>query len=142
MHGILPQELQLSQLEEFIGVGNGVKGRAEILEGLLVADRHERCKGIAFAGTVGLGLKEGLEKFGSIGDERLGVLEDRSHGPDRSLAHVGMSVFQTRAGRGKERLDEFGFAQLAQEAEGITPDVFVGMLEIVTDTVAVEVQCV
>jgi hypothetical protein len=48
-----------------------------------------------------------------------------------------VAVFQTPTGRGKEGLDEFGLAQLGQEPESITADIFVRVLKIVTNTVAV-----
>lgn len=50
-----------------------------------------------------------------------------------------MSMLQTGARRGKEGLDQFRFAELAEEAECIAANVFVRMLEIVTDTVAIEI---
>lgn len=48
-------------------------------------------------------------------------------------------MFQTGTRRGKEGLDQFRFAKLAEEAEGVAADVFVRMLEIITDTVAIEI---
>lgn len=107
-----------------------------------MADRHERRKGIAFAGAVGFRLQECLEKLGSIWDERLRVLEDRRNGPNGVLAHIGMAVFQARAGRGKEGLDKFGLAQLAQETESIASDIFVRVLKIVTNAIAIESKLV
>jgi hypothetical protein len=76
LHSILPQELQLRQLEQLVGVGDRVEGGAEIFERLLVANGHEGGERIALARAVGLRFEEGLEKLGGIGDERLGVLED------------------------------------------------------------------
>jgi len=137
LYSILSEELQLRQLEELVGIGDRIKRGAEVFERLLVADGHERGEGIALACAVGLRFKEGLKKLGGIGDERLGVLEDRSDSPHGVLADVGVTVFQTRTGRGKEGLDEFGLAQLGQEPEGITADIFVRVLKIVTNTVAV-----
>jgi hypothetical protein len=48
-----------------------------------------------------------------------------------------MSVLEALAGGGEERFDQLGFAELAEEAEGVAPDVLVGVLKIVPDTVAV-----
>lgn len=47
-----------------------------------------------------------------------------------------MTVFQTRPCGGEERFDEFRFSELAQESQGIASDVFVGVLQVVTDSVA------
>lgn len=102
-----------------------------------MADGHEGGEGIALARAVGLRFEEGLKKLGGIGDERLRVLEDRSYSPHGILADVGMAMFQTRTGRGKEGLDEFGLAQLGQEPKSITADIFVRVLKVVTNTVAV-----
>lgn len=133
---ILAQEFQLRQLEQLIGVGNGIKSRAEVLKRLLMADRSEGCKGITLAGAVGLRFKEGLEEFGGVGNEGLGVLEDRGDCPSGVLSYVGMAVFQTRAGRGQERLDEFRFAEFAQETKSISTNVFVGVLQVVANAIA------
>jgi hypothetical protein len=56
-------------------------------------------------------------------------------GENGVLSDVGMSVFETRSGRRKKRLDELSFPQLAKEAKGVSSNVFVGMLKIVSDTV-------
>lgn len=102
-----------------------------------MADGHEGGEGIALARAVGLRFEEGVKKLRGIGDERLRVLEDRSDSPHGILADVGMAMFQTRTGRGKEGLDEFGLAQLGQEPKSITADIFVRVLKVVTNTVAV-----
>lgn len=47
-----------------------------------------------------------------------------------------MSVLEARSCRGKEGFDELGLSQLAEEAQGVASDVFVGVLKVVTDTVA------
>jgi hypothetical protein len=108
----------------------------------LVADGHERCKGIALAGAVGLALEESLDQLRRIGNEGFGVLEDRSHGPDCVLAHIGVAVFQTRTRGGKEGLDEFRFAEFAKESKGVSSDIFVGVLKVVANTVTGEPKSV
>jgi hypothetical protein len=40
--------------------------------------------------------------------------------------------------RCKQRLNELGLTQLAQEAKGVTADVLVGVLKVHADTVAVQ----
>jgi hypothetical protein len=47
-----------------------------------------------------------------------------------------VTVFEAGASGGKERFDELGFPKLAQESQGISPNVFIGMLEIISDAIA------
>jgi hypothetical protein len=136
LNSILAQELKLSQLKKLIGVRNSIESCAKVLEGLLVANRHEGSEGIALASAIRLRFEEGQKQLGRIWDESFGVLEDGSNCPGGVLAHIGVAVFQARAGRGKEGFDEFGFAQLAQEAESVSSDVFIGVLQVVADAVA------
>jgi hypothetical protein len=70
------------------------------------------------------------------------VLEDRSHGPDCVLAHIGVAVFQTRTRGGKEGLDEFRFAEFAKESKGVSSDIFVRVLKVVANTVTGEPKSV
>lgn len=92
LYGVLSEELQLCQLKELIGIGNGVKCSAQIFERLLVADGHERRERIAFAGAVCFRLKERLNQFGGIRNEGFGVLEDRRHSPNSILSNIGVAV--------------------------------------------------
>ena len=57
-----------------------------------MADGHESGKGIALARAIGLRFEEGLQKLRRIGDQGLGVLEDRSDSPRGVLADVGVAV--------------------------------------------------
>lgn len=61
---------------------------------------------------------------------------DGGNRKDGVLAHVGVAVLQTLSGGGEERLNELGFSELAQEAKSVSPDVLVGVLQVVSDTVA------
>lgn len=101
-----------------------------------MADRGEGCKGVTLAGAVGLRFKESLEEFGGVGNEGLGVLENRGDCPGGVLSYVGVAVFQTRAGRGQEGLNEFRFAEFAEETESVSSDIFVGVLQVITDAIA------
>ena len=56
------------------------------------------------------------------------MLIDRSNRPNGVFPDVGVSMFEARPGRGKEGLDEFGFAQLAEKAERVPSNVLVWML--------------
>ena len=100
-----------------------------------MADGHESGEGIALAGAISLRLEEGLNKFWSIRDERLGVLIDRSDSPNCILPYVGVTVFQART-RGREKgLDKFRLAELAQESKGVASNILVGVLKVIPNTV-------
>lgn len=45
-------------------------------------------------------------------------------------------MLKTCSSGGQQRLDEFCVAQLAQEAQGVAANVFVGVLEIHTNAIA------
>lgn len=47
-----------------------------------------------------------------------------------------MTVFQARASGGEEGFDKLGLAELAKKAEGITSNVLVRVLQVISDTVA------
>lgn len=64
------------------------------------------------------------------------MLEDGGDGVDCVFADVGVAVLETGACGGEEGLDELGLAEFAEEAEGIAANVFVGVLEVVADAVA------
>lgn len=103
-----------------------------------MADGHEGCECIALAGAVGLRIEERLDKLRSIWDQRLRVLEDRSDSPHGVLADIGVAVIQAGACGREEGFNEFRFSELAQESQGVSSDVFVGVLKIVTDTVTAQ----
>ena len=64
------------------------------------------------------------------------MLVDGGNSKDGVLSYIGMTVLKTGTRRGKERFDEFGFSKLAQESQSVASNVFVGVLEIISDTVA------
>ena len=64
------------------------------------------------------------------------MLVDGGNSKDSILSYIGVTVFEARASGGKERFDELGFPKLAQESQGISPNVFIGMLEIISDAIA------
>lgn len=49
-----------------------------------------------------------------------------------------MAVIQAGACGREEGFNEFRFSELAQESQGVSSDVFVGVLKIVTDTVTAQ----
>lgn len=69
-----------------------------------------------------------LEEFRSVGNQDLRKVIYGGDGEDGVLADVGVSMLQTRSGRRKERFNQLGFSELAQEPEGIASDIFIGML--------------
>lgn len=93
-----------------------------------MADHLQRNKSVAFARVVVLVLDEDFNEFGCIGYQGFGMLKDGGYGEDGVLADVSMSVLETGSSGGEERFNEFGFAQFAEEAEGVAAYVFVWML--------------
>lgn len=66
------------------------------------------------------------------------MLVDRRHSPHSILSHVGVAVFEARASGRQERLDEFRLAKFAKEAESVSSDVFVRVLQVVSNAIAAE----
>ena len=136
LHRILPDELEFHQLQQFIGIRDAIKRGCQKLQGLLVADRHQRSKRITLAGAVRFGLEEGLDQLRGVRDQVFRVMVDRCHCPHGVLPHIRMSMLQARTGRRQQRFDQFRFPQFAQETQGVASHVFVRVLQVVTDTIA------
>lgn len=100
-----------------------------------MTDGTQGRKCIALAGRVSFALEQGKQEIGGIGDEMVKMRVYRGHCPDCVLANVGVSVFEASAGGRDERFEKLWFAELAQKAEGCSPDVFVGMLQVISDTI-------
>lgn len=137
LDSILSDELQFDQLEQLLCIWDSVEDGAQIYEGLLVVYAGQGGEGVPLACGVALGLEECSNQVGGIGDQRGRVLKDGGNGEDGILPYIGVTVLETRSGGGEEGLDEFGFAELAQEAQSVASDVLVGMLKIVSDAIAV-----
>lgn len=135
LDGILANEFEFDELQKFIGVRDGIKDSAEICEGLLVVDRCQRSECVSLASIVALGLKESIQEICGVWDEGFGVLENGCDSENGILSDVCVAVLETGARRGKERLDKFGLTELAEEAQRVTADVFVGVLEVISDAV-------
>lgn len=103
-----------------------------------MADGHERSERITLASTISLGLEESLNQLRCVGDERFGVLVYGRDSPHSVLSHIGVAVVKARTSGGEERLEELGLAELAQEAKGVTADELVRMLEVISNSVAVQ----
>ncbi len=113
LNRILPDKLELDELEKLLGVGDAVENGAQVGEGFLVGDGSEGAEAVALASGVALALEEGRDQVGSIGDQRRRMLEDGRHGEDGILSHVGMAMLEARSCRGEEGLDKLRFPQLA-----------------------------
>ena len=135
---VLSDELQLNELQQFACVGDAFEYRAQILQCFFVADAHESRKCVALACVVALRFKEGLDEFGGVWHESLVVLVDGGDCEDGVLADVGVPVLEALSRGCKEGLHEFGFTQLAQEAQGVAADELVGVLEVHSNAVAVQ----
>ena len=68
------------------------------------------------------------------------MLVDGGRGEDGVLADVCVAVLEAGARRGKEGFYELRLAELAEEAEGVSTDVLVGVLEVIPDAVATGVS--
>lgn len=88
----------------------------------------ESRKCIPLARVVTFAFEKCLEEFRSVGNQDLRKVIYGGDGEGGVLADVGVSMLQTRSGRRKERFDQLGFSELAQEPEGIASDIFIGML--------------
>lgn len=137
LDGILADELELDKLQQLLCVRDAVEDGAQVHEGPVVVDARESGECVPLAGGVGLGLEEGTDELGGIGDKGGGVLEDRCDGEDCILANVGVAVLKALPCGGKQRLDKLGLAQLGEEAQRVAADVLVGVLEVISDAVAV-----
>ena len=66
------------------------------------------------------------------------MLEDGGNRIDSILANVGMAMLETGSSSGQEGFDELGLTELAQESQRIPANILVGVLEVISDTVATE----
>ena len=126
---------------EVVGINDlgPVETNAHLLRyDFFVAYAHESRKCVALACVVALRFKEGLDEFGGVWHESLVVLVDGGDCEDGVLADVGVPVLEALSRGCKEGLHEFGFTQLAQEAQGVAADELVGVLEVHSNAVAVQ----
>lgn len=59
LNSILPDELQLDELKQLLGIGNALEDRAQVEQRLLVVYVSEGGESVPLAGWVALGLEEG-----------------------------------------------------------------------------------
>ena len=84
---------------------------------------------------IGFGAEEGLYEFRGVGYERLGMLIYGSNRPDSVFPDVCMSVFEASSGGGEQGLDKFWLSQFAEESKGVSTDVLVRMLKVISYTI-------
>lgn len=100
-----------------------------------MTDAGKCSKGVPLACGIALSFQESRNQVCGVGDKSLGVLVNRCNSEDSVLPDIGMAVLKTRPGRGEEWLDELRLPQLAEEPQGVAPDVLIGMLQIISNTV-------
>lgn len=93
---------------------------------------------VPLARRVALGFEEGRNQVGRIWYQAGRVLVDGCNGEDGVLADICVAMLETRPRRREERLDQLWLAELAEKAQGVAPNVFVRVLEVVPDAVAAE----
>ena len=85
---------------------------------------------------IALPFQESGNQLRGVGNETFGVLEDRSHSKYSILANICMSVLEARSCGGEKGFNELSFTKFAQESERVASNVFIGMLEIISNSVA------
>lgn len=136
MDSILSDKFNLDELKKLLCIGYSVKYLAEVGEGPVMIYAGKGSKSVALASGVTLAFEESRNEIGGIGDERGRVLENGRYGKHGVLSHVRMAVFKTGPGRGEKGFDELRLPEFAEEAEGVSTNVLVRMLQIVTNAVA------
>ena len=140
LHGIFSGKLQLNQLEQFLGIWYPVEHGAEVCQSLVVVYARQGGKCISFTRWIILALEEGGDQVCCVGDQGGRVLVDGRHGEHCGLSHICVPVFEARPGGGQERLDELGFSELAEEAQCVSSDVLIGVLQVISDAIAARNQ--
>jgi hypothetical protein len=85
---------------------------------------------------IALPFQESSDQLRGVGNETFGVLEDRGHSENSILANVCMSVLEARSRRGEKGFYKLSFTKLAQESKCVASNIFIGMLEIISNSVA------
>lgn len=63
------------------------------------------------------------------------MLVDGRNSEDSIFSNVGMSVLETRSCRRQARLNKLSLSELRQESQCISPDIFIGMLQVIPDAI-------
>jgi hypothetical protein len=138
LYGVLANKLQFRQLEKLFCVGYAIEHLSEIGKSFVMTDGHEGGKGISLARRIVFLQEEVVYKIRRIRDQLLEVLVyggDREHGV---LPHVGVAVLEALSCGLQQGLHELGLTDFAEEAKGVAANVFVGMLQIQSNSVTAD----
>lgn len=81
--------------------------------------------------------EEVVNEFRSIGAKVIKVLVNVVKSQDGIASHIRVSVLKVGADGRKQRFQNFGLLQFAQETQGRTTNVFVGVNQVITQSVTV-----
>lgn len=122
-------DLNNAHLQQLIHARNLVKDLQNVLHSFWHRKVREEYERVPLARRVGLGSEERLNELRRIGNEVLELAVNGVYSEDGVLAHVGVTVFKTRATDGDEGLENFDvLRKLLEEPERCSADVFIGML--------------
>lgn len=79
-----------------------------------------------------------MQQLRGIRHESLVVLVNGCDGEDGILADVGVAVLETGSRRGQQWFYQLSVTELAEKAQGVSPNILVGVLEIHANAVAGE----
>lgn len=161
---VLADQLKNGKLQELVKAGDEREDLLQVLDGQRTVDVAKDNKSVSAAGHVSLAGQEGLNDLGGIGEQVIKVTVNGANRKDGILAHIRVAVFlsygakyrryvsapeevrvkgntrtyQTRAHTLNQRLKHFGLANLAQETQGRTTNVLIGVLQVVSQRIAAE----
>lgn len=85
-------------------------------------------------------VQERLQQFWRIRNEGLRVLVYGRNSPYGILPNIGMPMVEAGPSGGNKGFEQLGFSQFAEESECIAANILVGMLQIISDTIASNVN--
>ena len=89
---VLANELEICQLEQWIGIWNGIELFVQVLQRLIMIDGHESQKSVALACRFVLLFQKRCEQLGRVWKQLLMALVDRHDGEHGVLLNIGMPV--------------------------------------------------
>ena len=104
---IQPDHLNNAHLQQLVHTRNLIEDLQDVLDRLGHCALREKDECIALARRVRFRGKERLNELGRVGDEVLELAVDRVYSKDGVLADVRVSVLETCAAGGDQRLKEF-----------------------------------
>lgn len=106
---------QLQNITERIHLLNAA---AEVIQSSLLVRMNQHHEGIPLAAHVLLPLQEVGDHLGRVRHQKVEVLVNGEHGHDSIATHIAVLVLETGPDAWHQRLQQLGFLELAQEAEG------------------------